>query len=134
MAVPCAGQQATNLTVQVPGTDIVFAGALAAFGVTPIAFDGDPAGWAEALDGVIELGRIIVPGHGPVGGIDEVVALQAYLWACVEAAGDPTAIPEGPWDDWAGRHWDEVNVERAALLAAGDDRPPPSMLRVLGLG
>jgi hypothetical protein len=26
-----------------------------------------------------------------------------------------------------------VNVERAALLAAGDDRVPPAMLRLAGL-
>ncbi len=133
VAVPTRGQQADNLVVQVPGTDIVFAGALCAFGVTPIAFDGDPAAWAEALDAMSDLGRIVVPGHGPVGGLDEVVALQAYLWACVEAAGDPSAIPAGPWDGWVGRRWDAVNVERAARLAAGDDSPPPSMLRALGL-
>lgn len=133
VAVPLAGQQRDNLVVQAPGTDVVFAGALATFGVTPIAFDGDPAAWADALDSVLELGRIVVPGHGPIGTGDDVVALQAYLWACVEADGDPAAIPAGPWDDWVGRQWDAVNVERAAMLAAGDPSPPPSMLAALGL-
>ncbi|MGI9601881.1 MAG: hypothetical protein ACR2QE_08350 [Acidimicrobiales bacterium] len=133
VAVPSQGHQDDNLVVQVPGTDVVFAGAMATFGVTPIAFDGDPAAWADALDAVIDLGRIIVPGHGPVGTTDDVIALQAYLWACIEADGDPAAIPPGPWDDWDGREWDAVNVERAAMLAAGDPSPPPSMLRALGL-
>lgn len=133
VAVPSSGHQHDNLVVQVPGTDVVFAGAMASFGITPIVFDGDPARWAASLDDVLELGRIIVPGHGHLGGPDDVIALQAYLWACVEADGDPTAIPAGPWDDWPGREWDAVNVERAAMLAAGDTSPPPTMLRALGL-
>ena len=50
--------------------------------------------------------------------------LQGYLRACVAAAGDPARIGPGPWDEWADREHDEVNVERAALLAAGDDAVP----------
>jgi len=33
----------------VPGAGVVFAGALCSFGVTPIAFQGDPAAWADTL-------------------------------------------------------------------------------------
>jgi hypothetical protein len=112
---------------------ILFAGAMACFGVTPNAFDGDPGAWADALGDFDQLATTIVPGIGPVGGPDDVLALQAYLWACVDAEGDPTAIPPGPWDDWADRHLDPVNVERAAMLAAGDHGIPPSMLRLAGL-
>ena len=134
VAVPTGGQLRENLVVQVPEANVVFAGALCCFGVTPLAFDGDPAAWADALGPLLDLGQTIVPGHGPVGTADDVIALQAYLWACVEADGDPSRIPTGPWDEWEGRHWDAVNVERAAMLAAGDDSPPPSMLSALGLG
>ena len=66
-------------------------------------------------------------------GPDDVLALQAYLYACVEAEGDPSGIPEGPWDEWTDRHFDVVNIERAAMLAAGDASVPPSMLRSIGL-
>jgi len=132
-AVPTQGQMAQNLVALVPGADVLFAGAMACFGVTPNAFDGSPGAWADALGELDELAGTIVPGIGPVGGSDEVLALQAYLWACVDAEGDPTAIPEGPWDRWPERHLDEVNVERAAMLAAGDDGVPPSMLRLVGL-
>jgi len=62
-----------------------------------------------------------------------VVALQAYLYACVEAQGDAGALPSGPWDTWRDRHLDEINVERAAMLARGDRDVPPSMLRLAGL-
>ena len=124
---------AENLMVLVPSTDTLFAGAMCTFGTTPNAFDGNPEIWADSLGDLVEMAGTIVPGIGPVGGSDDVVALQAYLYACVEAQGDATAIPEGPWDRWADRHLDEVNVERAAMLAAGDDSVPPSMLRAIGL-
>jgi glyoxylase-like metal-dependent hydrolase (beta-lactamase superfamily II) len=132
-AVPTGGQMAENLMLAVPSADVVFAGAMCSFGVTPNAFDGDPGAWADALADVGEMATTIVPGIGPVGSADDVVALQAYLYACVEAEGDPSAIPEGPWDEWTDRHLDAINVERAALLAAGDDSVPPSMLRAIGL-
>lgn len=132
-AVPTAGQQRQNLVVLVPTADVLFAGAMCCFGVTPNAFDGDPAVWADALGELVELAGTIVPGIGPVGGADEVLALQAYLWACVEADGDVDAIPAGPWDAWPDRHLDAVNVQRAALLATGDESVPPAMLELLGL-
>lgn len=132
-AVPTAGQQRQNLVALVPAADVLFAGAMCAFGVTPNAFDGDPAAWADALGELAELAGTIVPGMGPVGGADDVLALQAYLWACVEAEGDEGAIPSGPWDAWPDRHLDAVNVQRAAMLAAGDDGVPPAMLELVGL-
>jgi glyoxylase-like metal-dependent hydrolase (beta-lactamase superfamily II) len=132
-ALPTAGQQDENLVVLVPEADVLFAGAMACFGATPNCFDGDPGAWADALGDLGETATRVVPGIGPVGGPDEVLALQAYLWSCVDAEGDPSAIPSGPWDAWTDRHLDEVNVERAALLAVGDRSVPTSMLRLLGL-
>lgn len=139
LVVPTQGQMLENLVVLVPeattaaGTGVLFAGAMCSFGVTPNAFDGDPGDWADALGELAELAPVVVPGTGPVGGADELVALQAYLWACVDADGDPAGIPPGPWDEWTDRHLDEVNIERAAMLARGDRAVPPSMLRLLGL-
>jgi glyoxylase-like metal-dependent hydrolase (beta-lactamase superfamily II) len=132
-AVPTGGQMTENLMVVVPSADVLFAGAMCAFGTTPNAFDGDPGAWADALADVGEMASRIVPGIGPIGGADDVLALQAYLYACVEADGDAAAIPTGPWDDWTDRHLDEINVERAAMLARDDHSVPPSMLRAIGL-
>lgn len=133
LVAPVAGQQRENLVCLVPGADVLFAGAMCAFGITPNAFDGDPLAWAGSLGDLMDMAGTIVPGLGPVGGPDDVLALQAYLYACADAEGDVTKIPAGPWDAWSDRHLDEVNVERAALLAAGEQRPPTSMLRLLGL-
>jgi len=132
LVVPTQGQMLENLVVLVPGAEVLFGGAMCTFGVTPNAFDGDPAAWADALGELMDLAPIIVPGIGPVGGAEELLALQAYLYACVDAADDGGAIPAGPWDEWTGRHFDAVNIERAALVAAGDLSVPPSMMRLIG--
>jgi glyoxylase-like metal-dependent hydrolase (beta-lactamase superfamily II) len=134
IAVPTTGQIAQNLVVQVPGAGVVFAGAMCSFGVTPLAFDGDPAAWADALDTIVGFGDVIVPGQGPIGGAAEVALLQDYLRACVDARGDVGLLRAGPWDEWSCREFDAVNVERAAMLADGDRGLPPSMRPLLGIG
>jgi cyclase len=126
--LPASGHTPGDLLVLVADADVCFTGDLCFFGVTPLAFQGDPGAWADMLDAVIELADTLVPGHGPVGGEAEARTLQAYLRHCVAGS-----IPPGPWDAWAERaERDPINVERAALLAAGRDEMPPSMLRATG--
>jgi cyclase len=132
--LPASGHTAGDLIALVADTDVCFAGDLCFFGVTPLAFQGDPGAWADVLDVVVELADVIVPGHGPIGSAAQVRDLQAYLRACVSARGDVGALPPGPWDGWIDRDRDAINVERAALLAQGDDSLPPSMLEAMGLG
>ena len=132
--IPVEGYTPGNLLVRVPAAGILFAGGMCSFGVTPLAFQGDPAVWAQTLPALAELAETIVPGHGPIGGRAQVQELQTYLLACVEANGDASALPAGPWDGWTDRGLDEINVERALLLARGEDRIPPSMLRAVGGG
>ena len=132
-AVLVRGDLDENLVLAVPRCGVVFGGATCSFGVTPLAFQADPTAWADSLADIAALGPRLVPGHGPIGDGDDLLAQSAYLYACVDAAGDSTAIPPGPWDQWSARENDEVNVERAALLAAGETRIPPSMLRRAGL-
>jgi glyoxylase-like metal-dependent hydrolase (beta-lactamase superfamily II) len=132
-AYPTGGQVEENLVVLVPDQSLLLAGAMCSFGVTPLCFQGDPAAWAAALDGLAGWAPIVVPGHGPIGGEEEIRTQAEYLRACAAAGGDPARIPAGPWDDWTDRDNDLVNVERAALLAADDDRIPPSFLRRAGV-
>ncbi len=127
------GEGPLTTVVQLPGAEVVFLGALGSFGVTPLAFDGDPAAWADSLDAVAALGTTFVPGHGMPGGVESLGEQAAYLRHCVAADGDVSAIPSGPWDRWTDRRFDEVNVERAARLARGDADTPQAMYRLLGL-
>jgi len=133
VAAPVAGELEENLIVQVPESQIVFAGAMCSFGVTPMAGLGNPAAWADSLDAVLGWGEIFVPGHGPIGGNEEVLAQQAYLRACVDAQGDLSALGDGPWREWPGQDYHAINIERAALLAQGSDEPPTSLLGLLGM-
>jgi glyoxylase-like metal-dependent hydrolase (beta-lactamase superfamily II) len=127
------GQMAENLVAVVPGAQILFAGAMCSFGASPLCWQGDPLAWADQLDRLVDLAPIIVPGHGPIGGEEEVRALQGYLRACAAAGGDVDRMASGPWETWTDREHDAVNVERAALVASGDlDGVPPSMLRLAG--
>lgn len=127
--LPARGHTEGDLMVLVSDANILFSGDICFFGVTPLAFQGDPAAWAAVLDVVGELADTIVPGHGPIGGAPEVAALREYLAHCVVGT-----IPPGPWDSWLERaERDPINIEKAAMLRAGDDGMPPSMLRALGL-
>jgi cyclase len=126
--LPAAGHTEGDVMALVADVDVLFAGDLCFFGVTPLAFQGDCQMWADVLDAVAELADTIVPGHGPVGGATEVRELQQYLRHCVEGT-----IPPGPWDSWPERNpRDTINIERAQLLAQGRDEIPPAMLRALG--
>lgn len=133
VAVPLSGELAQNLVVQIPEQGVVICGAMASFGVTPLCFDGDPAAWIESLEVILSYGSVFVPGHGNEGSADDIRALQSYLQACIDAQGEPSRLGSGPWDDWSAPQFHAINVERAAMLAAGDPSPPPSMLRLLGM-
>lgn len=132
--LPANGHTDGDVMVLVADVDVLFAGDLCFFGVTPLAFQGNPATWADVLDVVGDLAGTIVPGHGPVGGETETQLLQAYLRHCVAIArGDQAEIPPGPWDGWPERDpRDAINIERAALLAQGHDVMPNAMLRAMG--
>lgn len=129
---PLTGESAGNLVAFVESANVVFAGAFASFGVTPLGHDAYPTEWIAGLRGIASAGVTVVPGHGPVGGTADVEDLIAYLEAC-GAASDDGGLPSGPWDRWTDRRFDPVNVGRARLLAAGRDEPPEAMFALLGL-
>ena len=134
MVIPTLGQQVENLVVAVPGAEVLFGGAMCWFGTTPLCFDGDPAAWAGALTEIAQIAEVFVPGYGPIGESADVLNQRDYLQACVDAAasGDQD-LPPGPWDGWANRDFDAINIEKAVMVANGQPGPPSSMLRMLGL-
>ena len=132
--LPANGHTDGDVMVLVADVDVLFAGDLCFFGVTPLAFQGNPATWADVLDVVGELADTIVPGHGPVGGDAEIRALQQYLRHCVAVArGDEPRFPP----DRGTRGPNAIPATRSTssapqLLARGEDAMPQAMLRAMG--
>jgi glyoxylase-like metal-dependent hydrolase (beta-lactamase superfamily II) len=86
--------------------------------MTPVMWAGPTERWIAALDRILALEpEVVLPGHGPVSGVDEVRVLRDY-WQMVDAAAklrfgegrsaydaaaDITASEEfrsGPWAAW----------------------------------
>jgi cyclase len=66
--------------VYLPKEKIVFAGDLAFYYVTPLAFQGHVGNWIKVADRILKMDvEIIVPGHGPIGGKKELRQMRAYL-------------------------------------------------------
>ena len=75
-----------DLIVHVPDARTVFAGDILFIGVTPVMWAGPAEGWLAALERMVDSGaETFVPGHGPVCGVAEIVALADY-WRWLEAA------------------------------------------------
>ncbi len=131
--LPLEGESAGNLVLRMEAAGVLFCGALASFGVTPLAYDANLLAWIASLRQLLELGTTFIPGHGAPGGTGDIENLIGYLTACIEAEGDPGGIGPGPWDEWTDRRFDSINVERASLLARGRDEIPQSMFALLDL-
>jgi len=69
-----------DIIVYLPEHKIIFAGDIVFCKCTPIGWEGIHNKWIEALDLLVSLKpEVIVPGHGPLCGIDEVKELKAYF-------------------------------------------------------
>ena len=110
---------------------MLFAGDLCFFGVTPLAFQGDPATWAEMLDSL--------PGAG-VDGSCPATARSAASEKSASSRRISGTASQGRSRPARGTRWpereprDAINIQRAQLLAAGRDEMPPAMLPALGFG
>ena len=75
--------------------DTVFTGDLVVVGRHPWVGHGDVEHWLEILDAFeARRPRVIVPGHGPVGSVEDIPPLRRYL----EGLLDGTATAVEGWD------------------------------------
>jgi cyclase len=89
--------------------DTVFTGDLVVIGSHPWVGDGDVEHWLEILDAFeARRPRVIVPGHGPIGSVEDIPPLRRYLGGLLD--GTATAV-EG-WDFAEGH---DRNVEALRL-------------------
>ena len=120
---PC--HQVGDTIVHVPSEGVVFAGDIIFRNCTPMGWVGTYEKWFKALDRIISLKpKVIVPGHGPVCGIEGVNEMRAYLqylWdeskKCFEAGlsslDAAQKIDFGPYGKWNAPARLYMNVERA---------------------
>ncbi len=82
------GHTASDTILYLPQEGIVFMADLLFVGCHPYLADGDPGDLLAALREISLLdARYFVPGHGPVGSIEDVKLLIAYIEDCLEVAG-----------------------------------------------
>ena len=121
--------------VWVPDVKVVFAGDIVFNGVTPIMWAGPVDNWIAALERIELLEPdVVVGGHGPPCGVEEVRTLRDY-WSTLSAAvadsgGEApaeiaarlvtsSAYAAAPWGRWRDPERTLVNVARIAATSAG---------------
>jgi glyoxylase-like metal-dependent hydrolase (beta-lactamase superfamily II) len=132
---PC--HQAGDTIVHVPKEGVVFAGDVVFRQCTPMGWVGSYEKWFQCLDLMIELKpEVIVPGHGPLCGIEGVIEMKAYLHYVREESrkcfddGLPALeaaknIEFGPYGDWHAPARLFMNVERAYREFRGEPADAP---------
>jgi cyclase len=122
--------------VYLPKEKVLFAGDIAFYYVTPLAFQGHISGWIKAIDRIAGMDvEVIVPGHGPLGGKAELREVRAYMALvrrearrCFEAGLDETQaaleIRLGWFDKWVEPERLVHNVMRFYTELRGDPFAP----------
>lgn len=117
--------QVGDVIVHVPSEGVLFAGDVLFNQSTPMGWVGSYRQFFDALDKIIALDpATIVPGHGPVCGLDEVRQEQAYFQhvldesrksfdAGLTAEEAAKRIELGPYGAWKAPARLVINVERA---------------------
>jgi glyoxylase-like metal-dependent hydrolase (beta-lactamase superfamily II) len=120
---PC--HQVGDTIIHVPKERVVFAGDVLFRQCTPMGWTGSFAKWFQVLDLIAQLNpAVIVPGHGPLCGIEGVIEMKAYLQyvrdesrKCFDdgltSLDAAKRIEFGPYAEWRAPARLYMNVERA---------------------
>ena len=133
-----------DVLVHVPVDRTVFTGDIVFAHAHPIIWAGPISNWVRACDLMLSMEvETVVPGHGPLCGLEVVTELRGYLLhieaearRCFEAGlGREEAARAVALDDYAS--WgdaERIAVNMAALYRElGDSSPPPSPLELFTL-
>jgi cyclase len=103
--------------VYVRSARVVFMGDIAFFGVTPLVISGFVQDWIKVCDAALQDPQVdvIVPGHGPVGGKQELTEMRDYLALMLGAARKGLAAGIG-----AGRAAAELDLGKYATWTDPD--------------
>ncbi len=129
--------QVGDIIVHVPSEGVLFAGDLLFNQSTPMGWVGSYQQFSDALDRIIELNpQTIVPGHGPVCGIEAVKDEQAYFQYVLDesrtcfdegltSAEAAERIDLGRFAEWKAPSRLVINVERAYREFRGEPTDAP---------
>ncbi len=121
--------------VHVPSERVLFSGDILFSEAHPIAWAGPVSNWIAACDRILALDvDVIVPGHGPLAGLEAVRELKAYfeyLYSEARAryAEGMTALAAARsislerWADWGDSERLVVNIANIYGELAGDPEP-----------
>lgn len=126
-----------DVIVHLPHERIVFTGDILFHHCTPIGWEGTYAKWIAALDRVIDLAPdVVVPGHGPLCGVEGPREMKAYLQyvqsearhafaAGLTALDAAKRLDLGPYAGWTEPERLLFNVERAYRELRGEPFDAP---------
>jgi cyclase len=136
-----------DVIVHLPKQRIVFTGDVLFRRCTPIGWEGTYEKWIAALDAIVALApAVVVPGHGPLCGVEGPTEMKAYLeyvrseskrffaqgLTALEAA---KRIDLGPYTGWTEPARIVFNVERAYRELRGEpfDHPIDALALFRGM-
>jgi glyoxylase-like metal-dependent hydrolase (beta-lactamase superfamily II) len=137
---------AGDAIVHLPGARVVFAGDVLFRLCTPIGWDGTYDRWMRALDEIVALDpAVVVPGHGPLCGVEGPREMKAYLgYVRAEARGFFAAglpvleaakrIDLGPYAGWTEPERVVFQLERAYRELRGEAYNAPLDVNTLFAG
>jgi len=121
--------------VHVPSERVLFSGDILFSEAHPIAWAGPVSNWIAACDRILALDvDVIVPGHGPLAGLDAVRELKAYFeYLYTEASARyadgmtelqaARAISLERWADWGDSERLVVNIANIYRELSGAQEP-----------
>jgi glyoxylase-like metal-dependent hydrolase (beta-lactamase superfamily II) len=137
-----------DVIVYLPERGVVFAGDIVFSHCTPVGWQGSYEKWFAALDLIIKFSPdVIVPGHGPLCGVECAQELKDYLEhvrqeskvhfeAGLSSMEACKKIDLGPYAEWTEPERLFFNVERAYREFHGErwDTPVDAMTNFKGVG
>jgi cyclase len=121
---PC--HQAGDAIIWMPKERVLFAGDVLFRLCTPMGWVGTYDKWFEALDMIVDelKPEVIVPGHGPLCGVEGATEMKAYLQYVrnesreyfdkgLKSREAARKIDLGPYADWLSPERIYMNIERA---------------------
>ncbi len=134
---------AGDVIAHLPAQRVVFTGDVLFRLCTPIGWEGTLANWKSALDRIVALApEVVVPGHGPLCGVEGPREMRAYLEYVEGEAARSFAeglspleaakrIDLGPYANWTEPERLIFNVERAYRECRGEPYDAPIDMRAL---